>query len=168
MSLVANNERGYAVIEVLFLATVIAILSSIVMPKVINQFQIVYADYLMKSLYSELMQSARRITAYKVEDALYVNKPTKSFLTIGNNSNKLYGIRMGNDTSFRKYKLPSNFSFKENFFMVLSAEGILTNAFTRKSSGSIKLINDNGKVYKPFIVFDSVGRIRFSNDTDDF
>ena len=53
-------------------------------------------------------------------------------------------------------------------FSGLKAEGTISDSLGNNSD-HIKLI-DNGtnKVYKPFIVFDSVGRIRFSNDTDDF
>ena len=161
-----KNEKGYALIEVVFLVTVIAIISSIIIPKISNEFKIAQADYLMKSLYSEIrfMQTAKRTSIYKKSDVLLVTKPSKSFVIISNNSLKQFRLRMGDDEEIRKYNLPSYFSFENDFFISVKAEGTISDSLGNNSD-HIKLI-DNGtnKVYKPFIVFDSVGRIRFSND----
>ena len=160
------NERGYALIEVVFLIAVVAILSASVIPKIGNGMQIAQADYLMKSLYGELrfMQTAKRITSYKKDDVLYVNKSTSSLIAISSNEKKQYRIRFGNDEELRKYKLPVNLSFKKSFSIQMSIEGILTNGNSNSEhSGSIILTDNLNKQYKPFIVFDSVGRIRFSN-----
>lgn len=161
------NERGYALIEVVFLIAVIAVLSAVAIPKMSNGLQIAQADYLMKSLYSELrfMQAAKRISSYQEEDVLSVSKPTRSFIVISSNDNKQYRIRLDDDDEVRKYKLPSNLSFKNDFSIRMTYEGVVSNArSSNKNSGNIVLIDNLNKQYKPFIVFDSVGRIRFSND----
>ena len=163
-----RNEKGYALIEILFLVAIIAILSSIVVPKIGNELQVAQADYLMKSLYSEirLMQAARRTSAYKEEDLLPVYKKTKSLNLVSSNTNKRYRIRFDSSEEIRRYNLPSSFSFENDFFITVMDGGILSNAFLNSGySGNIKLINNRThKLYKPFIVFDSVGRIRFSNE----
>ena len=160
-----QKERGYALIEIVFLVAIIAILSSVIIPKISNELQIAQADYLMKSLYSELrfMQAAQRINVYKKEDILPVNKKMKFFILISDNDNKRYRIRFDNSEELRKYKLPSNFSFEDDFYLVITEGGTVSNNFTSKNSDTIRLKDNKGKFYKPFIVFDSVGRIRFSN-----
>ena len=160
-----QKERGYALIEIVFLVAIIAILSSVIIPKISNELQIAQADYLMKSLYSELrfMQAAQRINVYKKEDILPVNKKMKFFILVSNNDNKRYRIRFDNSEELRKYKLPSNFSFEDDFYLVITEGGTVSNNFTSKNSDTIRLKDNIGKFYKPFIVFDSVGRIRFSN-----
>ena len=165
------NERGYAFIEVVLLIAVIAILSAAVIPKIGNGMKIAQADYLMKSLYGDLrfMQTAKRITSYKKEEIMVVNKSTSSLVAISSNEKKQYRIRFGDTEELRKYKLPANLSFKKNFSIQMSIEGILSNANSNNEhSGSIILTDNLNKQYKPFIVFDSVGRIRFSNSSSDF
>ena len=160
-----QKESGYALIEIVFLVAIIAILSSIIIPKISNELQIAQADYLIKSLYSELrfMQAAQRINVYKKEDILPVNKKMKFFILVSNNDNKRYCIRFDNSEELRKYKLPSNFSFEDDFYLVITEGGTVSNNFTSTNSDTIRLKDNKGKFYKPFIVFDSVGRIRFSN-----
>ena len=164
---IMRNEKGYAFIEIVFLVAIIAILSSIVVPKISNEFQIAQADYLMKSLYSELrfMQAARRTSAYEDKSFFPTSKKMKSLSLISGNTNKRYSVRFNNDEEIRRYNLPPNFSFENNFFIAVMDGGILSNSVLNGGySGNIKLINNKThKVYKPFIVFDSVGRVRFSN-----
>ena len=161
------NESGYALIEVVFLVAVVAILSSIVVPKIGNELQVAQADYLMKSLYSELrfMQAARRTSAYEDKSFFPTSKKMKSLSLISGNTNKRYSVRFNNDEEIRRYNLPPNFSFENNFLITVKDNDILSNAFLDSGySGNIKLIdNKTHKTYKPFIIFDSVGRLRFSN-----
>lgn len=161
-----RDEKGYALIEIVFLVAIIAILSSIIVPKIGNELQIAQADYLMKSLYSEIrfMQAARRTSAYK-DELILPNKKMKSLSLISSNTNKRYRIRFDDSEELRRYNLPSSFSFENNFFIAVMDGGILSNSVLNGGySGNIKLINNKThKVYKPFIVFDSVGRVRFSN-----
>ena len=161
------NEKGYALIEVIFLVAVIAILSSIAIPKISNEIQIVQADYLMKSLYSELrfMQAARRINSYKNqnEEILQAKNNGTYCILISSNEKKRYRLKLLYDEELRRYNLPSNFAFADNFYIVITPDGALKEAFSNRNSGTIKLKDNKGKEYKPFIVFDSVGRIRFSN-----
>ena len=161
-----KNEKGYALIEVVFLITVIAILSSIVIPKISSELKIAHADYLMKSLYSEIrfMQTAKRMSTYKESIILPISKTSKSFVLVSSDKSKQFRLRMGNSEEIRKYKLPSYFSFENDFFISAKDEGIIYDSFSN-SSNHIKLIdNSTNKAYKPFIIFDSVGRIRFSNN----
>ena len=163
------DERGYALIEVVFLMAVIAILSATVIPKIGEGMKTAQADYLMKSLYSELrfMQTAKRITPDNKENVLGVYKQTTSFVVISSNENKQYRIRFSNNEEFRKYKLPPNLSFKEDFSIKIIDEGLVSNSKSNnKYSGSIVLIDNFNKQYKPFIVFDSVGRIRFADSNN--
>ena len=166
-----TNERGYALIEVVFLVAVIAVLSSIAIPKINNEIQIAYADYLMKGVYSELrfMQVARRVTSYNAPEVLGITKQGKSFILVSSNENKRYRIRIGDDGELRNYILPPKLYFENDFFMTIRADSILNNGFLKSdqspSSNHIKLKNlDTNKLYKPVIRYDSVGRIRFRND----
>ena len=166
-----QKEKGYALIEVVFLIAIIAILSSIAIPKISNEFQIAQADYLMKSLYSEirLMQAARRTSAYKEEDLLPVYKKTKSLNLVSSNTNKRYRIRFDSSEEIRRYNMPSYFSFDSDFYITVMDNDILSNKVLGGGyRGTIKIINrTTNKYYKPFIVFNTVGRIRFSNTDDD-
>ncbi|MBR1398040.1 MAG: type II secretion system protein [Selenomonadaceae bacterium] len=64
------NERGYAMIEVVFAITVIAILASVVLPKIEAAFKTVYVDYEIRNLYGEMrfMQAANRISSFKTNE----------------------------------------------------------------------------------------------------
>ena len=159
-----RNERGYAVIEVLFLVTVIGILSSIVIPKVDNAFKTVYSDYLMKSLYSELrfIQSSSRINSFNKDDVFNINKNDKFFIIISSNTKRRYRIKMSDETEIRKYNLRPNFFFENDFYLTVSREGIIKEHFNKNVSDRIKLTYDS-QICNPVIVFDSVGRIRFEN-----
>ena len=161
------NEKGYALIEVVFLVAVIAVLSSIAIPKISNEFQTMQAEYLMKSLYSELrfMQAARRINSYKQQDEEIIQARNNGAycILISSNEKKRYRLTLVYDEELRRYNLPSNFAFTDNFYIVITPIGALKEAFSGRTSGTIKLKDNSGKEYKPFIVFDSVGRIRFSN-----
>ena len=159
-----KDEKGYVVIEVLFLVTVIGILSSIVIPKVDNAFKTIYADYLMKSLYSELryMQSYSRISFFSDENVFNINKAGRSFVAISSNTQRRYRIRMSDNEELRRYYLRPNFSFEKDFFITISQKGILEENYSRSVSDRIKLTY-NSQICNPIIVFDSVGRIRFEN-----
>ena len=168
---IMRNEKGYAFIEIVFLVAIIAILSSIVVPKISNEVQIAQADYLMKSLYSELrfMQAARRTSSYRKEAIFPSDKEMKPLILVNSNKNKRYRLMFADDEELRKYKLPSYFSFKSNFYMTVIDGSILSNNVLGGGyRGNIKIINNTtNKSYKPFLVFNTVGRIRFSNTDDD-
>ena len=166
-----QKEKGYAFIEIVFLVAIIAILSSIAVPKISNELQIAQADYLMRSLYSELrfMQAARRTSAYREEAIFPLDKEIKSLILTSSDTNKLYRLRFANDEEIRKYKLSSYFSFESKISITVLNGGILSNNVLGGGyRGTIKIINStNNKYYRPFIVFNTVGRIRFSNTDDD-
>ena len=68
-----------------------------------------------------------------------------------------------NKNSVRTYIFSKNFSFENKFSITVSNIGIISNLFaTSTTSNNIKLMNKSS-LCKPFIVFDSVGRLRFSN-----
>ena len=166
-----TNERGYAIIEVVFLVAVIAILSTIVIPKINDEIQIAYADYIMKSIYSELrfMQVSRRTSAFKSSNILYVSKKEGSYFLVSSNAKKQYRIRINDNEELRNYVLPPKLSFETDFFMTVRDEEKLANVFLAvgqsPNSNHIKLKNvDTDKSYKPIIIYDSVGRIRFKNN----
>ena len=158
-----KDEKGYALIEVLLLTTVIAVLASIVIPKVNEGFKTVYADYLMKSLYSELrfMQSSSRINSYSTDDVFKVHKTSKTFRAVSSNSNRRYRI-INIDGSIRTYNLRPNFYFENDFSFTISSKGTIKEHMTGSSSNNVKLTFDS-KVCGSIIVYDSVGRIRFEN-----
>ena len=161
-----NDERGYALIEVIFLVTVIAILSSVVVPQISNSLKIVQSDYLMKTIYSEFrfIQATSRVTTYKKTteetDIFQTNKTINKFFLDGNDKN----IKITYYDTFRSYELPPGFYFENKFAVSASRIGIFKDLFTTNSTTSshIKLMN-NSKSCKPVIVFDSVGRVRFSD-----
>ena len=158
----SKDERGYALIEILFLVTVISILSAIALPRVENAFKIVYADYFMKTLYSEIrfLQSSMRICYYNIEDAFYEKKKVRTFSMSISNTN--YNIVLPRENKvLRSYSMRSNFSFKYNYiFLSTTSEGNLNSL--NGSSNSL-ILTFNSKDCNPAIVFDSVGRIRFEN-----
>lgn len=166
MSKILKNERGYAIIEVVLLTAVIAILSSIVLPKVNEGFKSVYADYLMKSLYIELrfMQSASRINSYSTDDVFKVYKPFKTFRARSSNENRNYRVRIGDSNEpVRIYHLRPNFNFERDFSFTTSPKGTLSDSRSSSSNSNHVKLQFDSKVCGSIIVFDSVGRIRFEN-----
>ena len=164
-----RNEHGYALIEVIFLVTVISILSSIVVPKIGNSLKIVQSDYLMKTIYSELrfIQASIRVTSYGTDKIFDTNKTVHNFFVISD-SQKIavenQNIVNSKQRVMRSYKIPLNFCFENNFFMRVTEKGIFKNTYSSSSSVSNHIIiTNNSERCKPFIIFDSVGRLRFSN-----
>ena len=157
------NEKGYALIEVIFLVTVIAILSSIVVPKISASLQTVQADYFIKTLYSELrfIQASRRVTPIIESDIFDINLQPKTFSIMS----KQQDIRVRiNIETYREHRMPSTFSFEKDFDIRITDRGILNDIKSNnKNSGTI-LLKDNSKKLKPTIVFDSVGRLRFGDN----
>ena len=158
----SKDEKGYALIEVLFLVTVISILSAIALPKVENAFKTVYADYLMKTLYSEIrfLQSSVRISYYNDEDAFSEKKIIRPF-RINIKNEKYYVETFKDKKELRVYYMRPNFSFeRSHYHIMLSPEGILNTGIGPSNS---LILTFDSKECNPKIVFDSVGRIRFEN-----
>ena len=153
------NEKGYALIEGIFIITVLAILSSIVVPKIAASLQTVQADYFMKTLYSEVrfIQAARRVSLNDEDDVFDLQFQTNNFVVGCLNQN--IGVRI-NKEIYRDYEMPSTFSFEGNGSVNVSSRGILS--YQGSVSTTIRLKN-NSQILKPTIVFDSVGRIRFNS-----
>ena len=157
---IPQNEKGYALIEVVFLVTVIAILSSIVVPKISESFKIARADHLMKTIYSELrfIQATTRLTFFDGDNIFDVHKPVNNFYVVIRGTN----VVVESNKRLRSYEIPSGFYFEKNFFMSITDRGIVHDYYNDAVSGRVKLMN-NSKLLRPVIVFDSVGRIRFSD-----
>ena len=157
-----QSEQGYALIEVIFLVTVIAILSSIVVPKIAASLQTVQADYFMKTVYSELrfIQASIRITPVIKDEVFDINLQPKTFTVMSNEQNIRVKI---NSETYREYKMPSGFSFDEDFNISISKDGIFKDLNSKnKVSFNIQLKNNSQKL-KPHILIDSVGRLRFGD-----
>ena len=160
---VIKNERGYALIEVVFVITVIAILFSIVAPKIVKSLQTVQADYFMKTVYSELrfIEATKRVAPTEDSDIFKMELQPKVFIIKSQRQNIKVTI---NNETYRSYKMPSDFNFEKNFEILVSNRGIFNDIKSQnKNSVTIRLKNDS-KNLKPYIVFDSVGRLRFSNE----
>lgn len=156
-----KNEHGYAMIEIVFLITVIAILSSIILPKVSHSLQTVQADHFIKTVYSELrfVQATSRVTSYNKEKIF--GKQNLNFAFSVTSFSPNIRVKLHNNL-LRKYTMPSYLSFEQDFSINISNEGILNNSKGKNpTSGSIVLKNGSKRL-KPVIVYDSVGRIRFS------
>ena len=154
-----REERGYALIEAVFLVSVIAILFSILVPKISASLRTVQADYFMKSLYSELrfIQAARRLIPND-EDIFNVKFSAEQFLVTSTNQNIRLKI---NNEIYRKYKMPSNFHFEKDFSMFVTSKGILKNSKASDSTSDTIKLKTGSTTLKPSIVYDSVGRFRF-------
>ncbi|MBR1396238.1 MAG: type II secretion system protein [Selenomonadaceae bacterium] len=165
-----NNERGYALIEVIFFVTVIAILSSVVVPKIGDSLKIVQSDYLIKTVYSELrfIQALTRVTTYGTDKIFDNNKTVHNFFVVSDEKEIAVENQdnvNANQRVMRRYILPLDFHFENEFFMRLTEKGIFKNNYSKDSSVSNHIILKNkSERCRPFIIFDSVGRLRFSNE----
>ena len=158
-----KNEHGYAMVEIVFLITVIAILASIILPKVSHSFQTVQADYFIKTIYSELrfIQATSRVTSYRKDKIFEDYNTTPSFSVTSFNPNIRVEFR---DHVFRKYIMPSYLSFEQDFSITINNEGIIRNSKGKSSNSGNILLKNGSEKFKPVIVYDSVGRIRFSEN----
>ncbi|MBR1728284.1 MAG: hypothetical protein IJ728_02030 [Selenomonadaceae bacterium] len=150
-------------IEVIFLIGVIAVLAKIVLPNISNSFQVVYSNYVIKNIYADLryVQAANKISVFNrdYKEIFYTyNKPCGIFYA--RSSNKYFGtVLRNNNNLLRENKLVKNFSFNKIGLMTFSSEGI-PNFFGSKS-GHLNLIKNSSNC-SPYIVYDSVGRLRLS------
>ena len=162
---IMRDERGYALIEILILIAVIAILSAAVLPKISNSFKVVCSRYIMQNIYSELrfLQTVARTANFDKENTV-MNMPivekvggTFSVRVVSNQ----YVFRMTGQ-SIRRYNLPPNFSFEKTLYMRITSSGTIKDNDSN-NSGQVRLKRGT-ELCKPFIVFDSVGRIRTVNN----
>lgn len=162
---VVRNERGYAIIEVIFLVAVIAILSSIILPQINRAYQIVYADHVMKNVYGGLrfIQGANRIAYFRKEGVLSIPKKGTS-IYFNNYGKNLYKITIGDDITLYNYNLVPTFEFERKFYMIVNGDGILHDFDAPGRTSGHLTLKRNSSNLKPIIVFDSVGRIRLTRN----
>ena len=157
------NERGYAMIEVVFLISIVAILLSLAIPNVINSFKTAYVEYEIRNLYGELrfMQTASRVMNFNNKDIFKNITFNKDILYLYTNIfDDKYSLVIRTDL-IRKHSLAPNFTFNNKDHVRFSNEGIMH--VDKGVSGTIFLKRDLENC-KPLIKFDSVGRIRITYD----
>ena len=153
------NERGYAMIEIVFLISIIAIFSSLAIPNVFNSFKTVYVEYEIRNLYGELrfMQTASRIMNFNNEDIFQNAMSNKKIVYLYTNIfDDKYSLVIRSDL-IRKHNLAPNFTFNNKDHVRFLNEGIMH--VDKGVRGNI-FLKRNSEDCKPLIKFDSVGRIR--------
>ena len=161
-----KNQRGYAMIELILVLTTISILSSVVLPNISNSFKTAYVNYEMQNLYSEMrfIQAATRICTFNNEDVFSLATKekydsAKSFIIQKNDFTKNSYALSFNNNYIRQHYIASTFSFPHTLSISSNEKCNIKNF----NNASFTLyLTKNSVECKPYIVVDSVGRIRFS------
>ena len=163
------NQKGYALIEIIFLVAVIAILSKIILPNINESMKVAKSNYLMKTLYSEIRfnQSLTRISDFNKDQVFENTAQIYSPHVVYHNEDNFFVNRVTGKNSdlqkfLRKYYLDKNFSFETEFNMSYNSKGTLNNSLPKNSNSGHISLRYNNLDCKPFIIFNSVGRLRLS------
>ena len=161
-----RSQRGYAIIEVVFLVSVIAILSTIIVPKIDTAYQNVYADYAIKNVYSgiRLSQAANRTAIFNADNIMNIKRVSYSFYISSSYDRTRYMIANGDGNILYNYYLPPNFSFENRFRFIVSGGGIVHDLINGNNTSGHLILQRNSKNCNPFIIYDSVGRIRIARN----
>ena len=158
------NQKGYAIIEIIIVGAILAIFSSMIVPKINDSLQSAKANYLIESLYSELryIQALSRLTNYDKSDLFQIGTKDFSPYALHQKNFNYFTVRLFNDSNLlRKYIIPENFYFNEEFSFSISTKGIPNNSESKPTDSGRIILKNNSKICKPVIVYDSVGRLRF-------
>ena len=168
-----HNEHGFAMIEILLVISIIAVISSIALPNVINSFKTVYVNHEMLNLYSEMrfLQNANRLCIYNQEDVFHyltpnaINQEMATFSIKSNNKNKYHLIMVSKNLS--EHRLSPNFSFENDFNIYMNNSKNTTTIHNSRAPNSVSFtlkMKNNENICNPVIIVDSVGRIRIGNN----
>ena len=159
------NERGYAMIEVVFAITVIAILASVVLPKIEAAFKTVYVDYEIRNLYGEMrfMQAANRISSFKTNEGWGISAAYRPFMIVTGSNRSSYSLYIGSSTSIRRHYLAPNFRLEQIYNIIANRKGTLSTSLNKDDQKRFK-ITYNGEVCTPVIIYDTLGRFRITHN----
>ena len=150
-----KNQRGFATLEMILVILIIAVLSTIVLPKAARMVDTVRLDYEMKIFLSTLdfAKSLNQNAFYQKEifkDVNLVGKPAA--IKVNLETTKYSIVRDLQTTAVRIHQLPKDFS--------VSWENGLTNVvyFSRNNNGHVILTSPQNS--NRYIIFNSVGRWR--------
>lgn len=148
-----DNQRGLATLEIILVVMIIAVLTTIAVPKMARLVDKVQLDYEMKIFLSTLdfAKSLNKSAFYNREIFQYAplsNTPSKVQVNINENLRR-YEIKQ-DSAVLQSHDLPAGFSIKRN-----GSLGVMINV-SEGNSGHIALTSKFGD--KRYIYFDSVGR----------
>lgn len=147
-----NNQRGLATFEIILVVMIIAVLTTVAVPKMARLVDKVQLDYEMKIFLSTLdfAKSLNKNAFYNGEIFQYTDLDKVSMVQINIIENlRRYEIKQDSEV-LQFHDLPKNFSIELN--------GSLSNTinFFEGKSGHVTLTSKLGD--KRYIYFDSVGR----------
>lgn len=155
------NQKGLATLEIILVATVVAIFATSAVPKLANIMDKTVLDYEVKKFCSELnfAQSVGRTSGCYREDAfnsgIEYGESTNFYVNEDN-----YSVVIGGSRLVRAQNLPAGFTIN---VPTDDLKNIVINPDGRKgSSNHYTFISRQGK--KIFVNLDSVRRVRVSNE----
>ena len=148
-----KNQRGLATLEVILVVTIIAILSTIALPKMARMVDVAQLDYEMKIFMSTLdyAKSLNRNIAYTPEIFSSSLEKPGSTLQLSIKKNPAgYTLKSDTPNLFEPHNLPTGFSITDTL------DGNIY--FTKPNNGNVIITSPFGN--KRYIIFDTVGRWR--------
>lgn len=152
-----NNQRGLATFEIILVVMIIAVLTTIAVPKMARLVDKVQLDYEMKIFLSTLdfAKSLSKNVSYNRDIFQYapLDKPRDAIINIVEKSRR-YEVKQGSEV-LQFHNLPENFSIEHSESLKVPI------SFFKGNSGHVTLTSKFGD--KRYIIFDSVGRWRGDN-----
>lgn len=171
-----NNQNGFATLEIILIVGIIAIFSTVAVPKMARILDKVALNYEMKHLYSELnlARSIGKSSNFnasifnnKIDDSdgsagLYINKSTNSYEIKRSNLNTFsHSHNLSNGITLTFNSSLTFFSLSGVKVKIVSSEYPITFENPSRYSGGSNTITLTSKYEDSAqIVFDSVGRWR--------
>lgn len=155
------NQRGFATFEIIFVILLISILTTTAVPQMARMIDGARLDYEMKTFLNNL-QSARslnRNSHYKpeiFENVPEFSKPGYQLSLQINYAKGTYQITKNFESVSEKHELPAGFSIAKNPTLNEPIN------FKNENNGHITITSRYG--FKRYIIFNSVGRWRGSNE----
>ena len=147
-----DNQRGLATLEIILVVMIIAVLTTIAVPKMARLVDKVQLDYEMKIFLSTLdfAKSLNKSAFYNREIFQNTDLDKVSDVRVNINENlRRYEIKQDSEV-LQSHDLPAGFSIKRNSSLKVSI------SFFESNSGHITLTSKFGD--KRYIYIDSVGR----------
>ena len=145
-----NNQRGFATLELILVILIIAVLSTVALPKAARMVDVAALDYEMKIFLStlDLAKSMNKNATYNAGIFKTVNSTGNANALQVNITNTGYQILRDGKTVFDQHKMPEGFSI----------QGASIIYFSQSNNGHIKMTSRQN--FNRYIIFDNVGRWR--------
>ena len=155
-----KNQRGFATLEIILVVAIIAIFSTVTLPKMARSLEKVYLDYEMKHLYSDLnlARDLSRSVNYNpsiLSDGNYKRDYINGRILFSTNNFSIFNSRQNSGKSnnvFRRYKLSDGITFNHAYGTANMKDFGFNESYTIQLNSRF-----SGKAY---IRLDTVGRIR--------